>query len=151
MKAAKAKPSCGWREWVALPGLGINQIKAKVDTGARTSALHAWHIHEATVDGEARARFCVHPNQRTMAGEVWCEAKIVDRREVRNTGGKAEPRYVVQTDVQMGTDIWPIEITLTSRDDMGFRMLLGRTAIRTRFVVDAGRSYLIGNKPVRKQ
>jgi hypothetical protein len=136
---------------VAFPELGIPRIKAKVDTGARTSALHAWHIREVERNGEPWARFCVHPNQRTMAGEVWCEAPIVDHREIRNSGGRGEHRYVVATDLQLGADRWPIELTLTSRDNMGFRMLLGRTAIRRRLLVDPGRSYLLGAKPKTKK
>jgi hypothetical protein len=144
------KQVCGWREWVTLSELGVDKIKAKVDTGARTSALHAWHIHEVERNGEPWARFCVHPNQRTMIGEVWCEAPIVDQRKVRNSGGKAEHRYVVETELKLGADAWPIELTLTSRDDMGFRMLLGRTAIRRKLLVDPGRSYLLGGKPEAK-
>ena len=142
-----SKPSCGWREWVTLPSLGIDYIKAKVDTGARTSALHAWHITEIERQGASWVRFCVHPNQRTLVGEIWCEAAVVDRREVRNSGGRAEPRYVVETELQLGSEVWPIELTLTSRDDMGFRMLLGRTAVRKRLLVDPGRSFLLGKKP----
>ena len=144
------KSCCGWREWVTLPALGIDKIKAKVDTGARTSALHAWHIQEIERDGAPWARFCVHPTQRTMVGEIWCEAPIIDHREVRNSGGRAEHRYVVETELQLGQEIWPIELTLTSRDDMGFRMLLGRTAIREKLLVDPGRSYLLGKKPKSK-
>ena len=147
---AMTKPACGWREWVTLPALGVDKIKAKVDTGARTSALHAWHIHEVERNGEPWARFCVHPNQRTMDGEVWCEAPIVDHREVRNSGGKAEHRYVVETELELGPDRWPIELTLTSRDNMGFRMLLGRTAIRSKLLVDPARSYPLGAKPKAK-
>ena len=142
-----SRPSCGWREWVTLPALGIDHVKAKVDTGARTSALHAWHISEIDKEGEAWVKFCVHPNQHTMAGEIWCEAPIVDRRDVKNSGGRAEPRYVVQTELKLGAESWPIELTLTSRDNMGFRMLLGRTAVRNRLLVDAGRSYLLGKRP----
>ena len=142
-----SKPSCGWREWVTLPGLGIDLIKAKVDTGARTSALHAWHITEVERDGAQWVRFCVHPNQRTQSGEIWCEAPVIDRREVKNSGGRAEPRYVVQTNLKLADEVWPIELTLTSRDNMGFRMLLGRTAVRKRLLVDPGRSYLLGKKP----
>ncbi len=144
------KAACGWREWVTLPGLGVDKIKVKVDTGARTSALHAWHIEEIERDGDPWARFCVHPNQRTKEGEIWCEAPIIDHRKIRNSGGRAEHRYVVETDLELGGDTWPIELTLTSRDNMGFRMLLGRTAIRRKLLVDPGRSYLLGKRPKPK-
>lgn len=140
------KRSCGWREWVSLPSLGIERIKTKVDTGARTSALHAWHIKEIERNGQLWVRFCVHPKQRIVDGEIWCEALVVDQREVRSSSGRSEPRYVVETELQLGEDLWPIELTLTSRDEMGFRMLLGRTAIRKRLLVDAGRSYLLSKK-----
>ena len=149
-RQARVWQACGWREWVTLPALGIDKIKVKVDTGARTSALHAWHIQEIERDGRSWARFCVHPNQRTMKGEIWCEAPIIDHREVRNSGGRAEHRYVVETDLKLGEELWPIELTLTSRDNMGFRMLLGRTAIRSKLLVDPGRSYLLGKKPKAK-
>ena len=142
-----SKPACGWREWVALPELGVDAVKAKIDTGARTSALHASHIREYNEAGAPWVRFCLHPNQRSQAGAIWCDAPIADRRDVRNSGGKAEPRYVIETELRIGSAAWNIELTLTSRANMGFRMLLGRTAVRGRYLVDAGRSYLIGPKP----
>ena len=146
MKQRKPKPSIGWREWVALPDLGVNKIKVKVDTGARTSALHAHKIEpEQRVDG-LWVKFFVHPTQRTKANGILCEARVLERRTIRDSGGHEEERYLVESTVRLGTKTWPIEITLTSRDAMGFRMLLGRTAIRRRFLVDSGRSYLHGTK-----
>ena len=146
MRKRKPKPSIGWREWVALPDLGVHKIKVKVDTGARTSALHAHRIEPEERDDGLWVKFFVHPTQRTKANGVLCEARVLERRTVRDSGGHEEERYLVESSVQLGDKIWPIEITLTSRDAMGFRMLLGRTAIRRRYLVDSGRSYLLDKK-----
>lgn len=137
-----SKPVIGWREWVALPQLGVETIKAKIDTGARTSALHAWNIVPFDKDGEIWVRFFLHPIQRNNKHAIACEAPVIDRRAVRNTGGKAERRYVIRTGVTLGNISWPIEVTLTNRDKMGFRLLLGRSAVKNRFLINAGRSYL---------
>lgn len=143
---ADEKRVLGWREWVALPDLGIEQIKAKVDTGARTSALHAFRVDtEETADG-LQVRFAVHPDQRDEERVTWCVAPVVDRRVVRDSGGHEEERIVILTQVAVAGRSWPIEMTLTSRDNMGFRMLLGRTAIRGAFVVDPARSYVQGKR-----
>jgi hypothetical protein len=132
----------GWREFVALPELGLNRIKAKVDTGARTSALHAFELHTFDRDGRSWVSFRIHPRQYRTDIEVECQAEVKDQRVVTDSGGHQEVRYVIETPVRLLGEEWPIELTLTARDDMRFRMLLGRTGIRDRAIVDPGRSYL---------
>jgi hypothetical protein len=139
-----SKTTIGWREWLALPHLGIPAIKAKIDTGARTSALHTFSLEEFTASGRRMVRFGIHPLQKRRDIALFCEAPVLERRRVKDSGGHIEKRYVIQTRAVLKTVIWPIHITLTNRDAMLFRMLLGRTAIEGRFVVDPGRSYLNG-------
>lgn len=145
--AAPAKAVIGWREWLSLPTLGIPAIKAKIDTGARTSALHTFHAETYRHNGELFVRFSVHPVQRRTDVVVTCTAPLLDRRRVTDSGGHRETRYVVETPIRLGDREWTIELTLTDRDSMLFRMLLGRTAMRGRFIVDPEASYLGGAKP----
>ena len=134
----------GWREWISLPDLKIPAVKAKIDTGARTSALHAFDLDVLKDGGNQKIRFGIRPLQRKKKVIRWCTADIFDRRMVTDSGGHREMRYVIQTPIRIGDQSWPIEITLTKRDTMKFRMLLGRTAIQDRYLVDPGNSYYFG-------
>jgi len=135
----------GWREWVLLPELNLPPLKAKIDTGARTSCLHAFSLQPFNKGPSAWVRFGMHPHQQDPDTEVFCEAKIVDKRIVTDSGGHREERYVISTLLELGKTQWPIEITLTNRDTMRFRMLLGRTAMQDKIIVDPSGSYLLGN------
>ncbi len=135
-------PVIGWREQLCLPELGITQIKAKIDTGARSSALHAFAIETFEQNGKAMVDFKVHPYQRDTHRSAIAQAELLDWREVRNSGGQTQLRPLIVTTVELGNYTFPIELTLTNRDVMGFRMLLGRQAVRQRFLVDAGKSFL---------
>lgn len=139
-------PAIGWREWISLPDLGMTGIKAKIDTGARSSALHAFDIEYFKQQEIDFVRFKVHPYQFNNVDTVTAEAELLDIRTIRNSGGQAQSRPVIRTNVMLGQHLWPIELTLTNRDVMGFRMLLGRQAVRRRFLVDSGRSYLQSSK-----
>ena len=147
-KERRPKPVIGWREWVSLPDLGVEAIKAKVDTGARTSSLHAFEIRLVRRRGKEYVRFKIHPLQRSHRGVVEAEAEVADRRPVRSSTGHVQERVVIRTTLGIGEDSRPIELTLTSRDAMGFRMLLGREAIRGRYTVDPGRSFRSAKKKI---
>ncbi len=136
----------GWREWISLPKLRIETIKAKVDTGARTSSLHAFDIEEFTRGKKEFVRFAIHPEQRNSRHTVKAEAPVCDWREVRSSSGQVELRPVILTTLEVFGIQWEAELTLTRRDEMGFRMLLGRQAIRGHFHVDPGTSFLNGKR-----
>ncbi|EDP46885.1 ATP-dependent zinc protease [Rickettsiella grylli] len=140
----------GWREWVSLPALGIPRLKAKIDTGARTSALHACHVEIIEKNShQKQVRFVIHPQPRRFPKKaIPCTADLFDIREVTDSGGHKENRCVIQTTIVLGTQCWSIEITLTSRDNMRFRMLLGRTALKHRFTINPTYSYLHSKKTI---
>lgn len=134
----------GWREWVAIPDLGIHQIKAKVDTGARTSALHAEEIRIMKKGSKRFVRFKIRPFQRNAKIEIEARAPLVEKRQVRSSSGHETIRPVILIPVLLAGEMQSIEVTLVNRDMMGFRMLLGREAIRGRFIVDPARSFILG-------
>lgn len=140
--AKRPKRPIGWREWIVLPDLCPTPIKVKVDTGAQTSALHAFRLKVSTNGDVPIARFVMHPHQRSTRDSVEASAEVVAYRKVRSSNGRVERRPVITTTAVLGETTMPIEITLTRRDEMGFRMLLGRAAVRKRFLVDPGRSYV---------
>ena len=134
----------GWREWVLLPELGLPKIKAKIDTGARTSCLHAFSLEAFEKESKEWVRFGIHPHQDDTDTEAYCEAEVIDKRLVSDSGGHKEERYVITTDLVIAEQRWPIEITLTNRDSMLFRMLLGRTAMEKKIIVNPAKSFLFG-------
>ncbi len=141
-KESKHLPTIGWKEWLALPDLNIQKVKAKVDTGARTSALHASWVDAYKKNYQQWVRFAIHPDQRNTDISLECDALVKDRRIVTDSGGHKQHRYVIETMVHLGPHFFVAEMTLTDRDTMKFRMLLGRTAIKGRFLVNSQASYL---------
>lgn len=138
------KPLLGWREWVQLPEIDMNFIEAKIDTGARSSSMDADPIEEFRKGKQRWLRFSIFSvADLSMAGQI-VEAKLVGFRDVRSSTGHLTHRPVIETSIQIGACQWRIELTLTNRRSMGFRMLLGRSAIENRFCVDVSRSYLGG-------
>ncbi len=143
---AKLPPfEIGWREWVKLPELGIAPFKAKIDTGAHSAALHATHIEAFERDGDPWVRFVVPSDRHSHAPRYICTARVKDIRPVKNTSGVPEPRYVVHTTLVLGNRHWAVDITLANRDQMGYRMLLGRASLRRHnVVIHPDRSFLQG-------
>lgn len=149
-KRDSKRRTIGWREWVALPEFGIREIKAKVDTGADNASLHAFDLERFEDDGKSMVRFTIHPHQRKRRPSIDCEAEIVGERKVKNPGGRSEVRPVIRTTLVVAGKELDALVNLTTRDEMTFRMLLGRRTIRRNFVVDPGRSYL-GDRPGRSE
>lgn len=143
--ARKAPPVLiGWREWAAFPDLGAERIKAKIDTGAKTSAIHARKITTHMRDGVLWAEFLLHPVQKKRLPELKCAAPVIDRRKVRSSNGAEEIRYIIETTLRFAGREWTVELSLANRDQMGFRLLLGRDALRKKFIIDPGQSFLLG-------
>ena len=134
----------GWREWLSLPDLSLGPLKAKVDTGAKTCALHAFYVEPFTLDGQQWVRFGVHPIQRRSEPVAHCSAPVADRRTVTDSGGHRELRYVIETTLHLADYQLRAQITLTDRENMRFRMLLGRNALRGHFLIDPARSFALG-------
>lgn len=144
-----ARKTLGWREWVQLPDLGVEFIKAKIDTGAKTSVLHADEIKIVRKGEHRYVRFTIYPSQRSREQAMPAKALLVEKRIIRSSSGHASKRPVIRTNIQVGAQVWPIEVTLVDRDVMGFRMLIGRQAILKHFLVDPAHSFLVGKKPPR--
>ncbi len=133
----------GWEEWIALPSLGLPAIKAKIDTGAKTSALHAETIEEFGPASTPRARFVIRPAPRRPDIAVTCIAPIIDRRTITSSNGIPEERFVITANITIAGHVWPIEISLSDRGEMNYRMLLGRQALQTGAVlIDPGASFM---------
>lgn len=144
-KKKRPRMTIGWREWAAFPDLGVDRVIAKIDTGAKTSAIHAFRVKEVEIDGTLYVEFYLHPRRRRRKPEVFCRAPVADKRTIRSSNGREEERYVIETRLRLGERVWKIELTLTNRDAMGFRLLIGRDALRRKFIVDPGASYLLGS------
>jgi len=138
----------GWREWVAFPDLGIKTIKAKMDTGARTSALHVSNIRVSK--RTSIVKFTIHPVQRKWRPVIEASAKMVSLREIKSSNGELSVRPVIRTQIKIGEKVFPIELSLVNRDLMGFRLLLGRSALKNRYIIDSGKSFLLMKKKNRK-
>ncbi|MEO0880199.1 MAG: RimK/LysX family protein [Pseudomonadota bacterium] len=136
----------GWREWAAFPELGgaASRTKAKIDTGAKTSAIHAFRVKEVVRDGVPYAEFFLHPAQKRKKPEIFCSAPIADRRLIRSSNGSVQERLVINTVLSMGARAWRIDLSLANRDEMGFRLLIGRDALRKKVIIHPGKSFLLG-------
>lgn len=145
-RAPEADCAIGWREIISLPGLGVDSIKIKADTGARTSALHVSELKFFRRGVKRFARFAIHPTQRSQEPALHASARVVSKKSVRSSTGHVTVRPVIHARVALGALEWDIELTLVNRDMMGFRMLLGREALRGRFLVDPARSYVLSER-----
>lgn len=142
MKKAPILSTVGWRECVALPDFQIPVIRAKIDTGASSSSIHATHIEYFTLGDREMVCFQIHPHQRNIHDTVTVEAPLMEHRPIKSSNGQKQIRPVIETRIQLGQHLWAIELNLTNRSLMGYRMLLGRQALRRRFLVDPHKSFL---------
>lgn len=147
----KLKKTIGWREWASLPELDIRWIKIKTDSGATTSALHAEDIKIFSKNGKKFVRFKVHPIQRKKIPAISCKAELLEKRTIKSSNGQSSLRPIILTKIKLGDDEWDIELSLVNRDVMGFRMLLGRQALRKRYLIDTDHSYLRGKRKKKKK
>ena len=149
-KSKKNKLTIGWREWVKMPDLHVESIKAKIDTGAKTSAIHAENIQFIKRKGREYVKFDIYPLQKNKRKKNTATAELFDIRQVRSSNGQMEKRPVIITDIELDGESWPIEMTLTKRDVMGFRMLLGRQAFQGRYLIDVEKSFLAEKRKNKK-
>ena len=134
----------GKEEWCKLPELGLPAIKARIDSGAKTSSLHAFNIHTFEEDGKKYVHFDIHPIQDNRKIIQSCRGLVVDRRDIKSSSGEKEKRHVIKTPITLGDETWDIEVTLTNRDSMGYRMLIGREAMKERVLIDPDASFCLG-------
>ena len=142
IRISKQLPVIGWREWVSLPYLRIQKIKAKIDTGAKTSAIHAFNIKYEKDEGKTFIKFDVYNHPNNTDSIISIKKRLVGKASVKSSNGLSELRPVIKTKINIGDYVFPIKITLTKRHNMKFRLLIGREALNNRFVVDTGHSYL---------
>jgi len=145
-RRSREKKPVGWREWCQFPALGVPAIKAKIDTGAKTSALHATHIRRFEQDGKPWVSFRIHTDHKSARPAFSCSLPLVEERKVRSSNGQSEKRIVVVTEVILGREAVPVRthLTLTNREKMGFRLLIGRNTLKGRYLVDSSASFLLG-------
>ncbi len=136
----------GWREWAQLPELGVEQIKAKVDTGAKTSSIHAFDLVTFTHQGMDYVQFDVHPFQENDLITHRCKAPLIDHRWITSSTGHRQRRFIISTILKIGEFSYPIELSLANRDEMGFRMLIGRNALKGQILVDPSHSFLLSHR-----
>ncbi|WP_188151271.1 ATP-dependent zinc protease family protein [Teredinibacter waterburyi] len=142
---ATIKKLIGCEEWCSFPSLGIAAIKARVDSGAKTSCIHAMNIRVVKREGVRWVKFDIHPLQKNRRTHLSCEAKLVDRRVIKSSSGDTQKRVVIAVPMTLGDDTWEVQLTLTNRDSMGYRMLLGREAMVGRVIIDPELQFCMGN------
>lgn len=151
MATKKTKPTIGWREWLSLPDFAVSKIKVKIDTGARTSSLHVTNLKNRKYKNKEFVYFNVHPDQDSAKPSIPCRAELIEYRKVKSSNGHTSLRPVISTTFSFGELSWVGELTLVNRDLMGFRMLLGREALRNHYIIDPAKSYLMGKAPLKKR